>query len=378
MKVLYLTEWYPHRYDAMSGLFVHKHAAASVGAGVDVCVLYLFNEKSQRTMTTNRVGIEVVEQLTDGVREVYVYYNKGTFLSALRRGWREVQERWGTPDLCQLNVLTKNVLLPLWLRLTRHTPYIVVEHWSGYLPQNGKFAMSSVVHRSLARLAVRKASAVMPVSEVLERSMRAQGFSNKRWLRLNNVVDDIFYNVECRPHSIKSFLHVSCFDERAKNVRGLLRAVRILADKRDDFRLVLVGTGVDYADVREYAESLGFPRGMLQWKGELPLEGVAECFAEADAFVLFSNYETAGVVLAESLAAGCPIVSTPVGIAPQIITDKTGVLVPIGDESALAEALEGVMTDVREFDRKEMRRRANIYSYDSVGDCLLRVYQSVI
>ena len=41
MKILYLTEWYPHRYDPMPGLFVRKHAAASVRQGLDVCVLFL-------------------------------------------------------------------------------------------------------------------------------------------------------------------------------------------------------------------------------------------------------------------------------------------------------------------------------------------------
>lgn len=40
MKVLYLTQWYPHRYDAMAGLFVRNHAEAAVRQGVDVCVLY--------------------------------------------------------------------------------------------------------------------------------------------------------------------------------------------------------------------------------------------------------------------------------------------------------------------------------------------------
>jgi hypothetical protein len=39
MKVLFLTPWYPHRYDAMSGLFVRKHAQAVARQGVEVTVL---------------------------------------------------------------------------------------------------------------------------------------------------------------------------------------------------------------------------------------------------------------------------------------------------------------------------------------------------
>ena len=39
-KVLFLSAWYPNRYDTMAGLFVRKHAEA-VGQYADVCVLYL-------------------------------------------------------------------------------------------------------------------------------------------------------------------------------------------------------------------------------------------------------------------------------------------------------------------------------------------------
>ncbi|MEE1089862.1 MAG: hypothetical protein UH103_00395, partial [Paludibacteraceae bacterium] len=42
-KVLFLTPWYPHRYDAMSGLFVRKHAQAVARQGVEVGVLSIYN-----------------------------------------------------------------------------------------------------------------------------------------------------------------------------------------------------------------------------------------------------------------------------------------------------------------------------------------------
>ncbi len=115
---------------------------------------------------------------------------------------------------------------------------------------------------------------------------------------------------------------MSCFDEKAKNVKGLLRAAKMLSEKRQDWRLVLVGTGVDYAEVRDYAQTLEIPEELLEWTGELTPREVAEQMHKADAFVLSSRYETYGVVLAEAVAADLPIISTPVGIA-----EETGALI---------------------------------------------------
>ena len=85
MKVLYLTQWYPHREDAMAGLFVRNHAEAAVLQGVDVCVLYCHPVKAN----VSGEEMEVVEQETKGVREVYVYHTCHP-LTALLRGRDEV------------------------------------------------------------------------------------------------------------------------------------------------------------------------------------------------------------------------------------------------------------------------------------------------
>ena len=368
MKVLYLTEWYPHRYDAMSGLFVRKHAAAAVRAGVDVCVLYLYKDTSIRQT-------EQVCQQTDGIHEQYVYY-PSSYLAALRAGWQTVKQQWGTPDVCQLNVITKNALLPLWLNIRHHIPYIIVEHWSGYLPQNGRYASGSLAHRLLARLTARHASAILPVTHVLEEAMKRHGLTNRRWLRIHNVVDDFFYTTPSQPHERFTFLHVSCFDEDAKNVCGLLRAVRRAAEQRKDFRLVMVGTGVDYSLARTCADNLHFPEDMLCWTGEQTPEQVAQWFAQADALLLFSNYENAPVVISEALATGTPVVASSAGGIPEMVNDDCGQLVPAGDEQALAQAILRMQDSHSRYDDAALRARARVYSYKMVGDLLKHEYES--
>ena len=70
---------------------------------------------------------------------------------------------------------------------------------------------------------------------------------------------------------------------------------------------------------------------------------LSEFYRKADLFVYTSNYENFGQTVLEAAAHGCPIISTPTGVARDIVRDgKTGFLVPHGDSEALSERLREV------------------------------------
>lgn len=377
MKVLYLTQWYPNRYDAMAGLFVRNHAAAAARAGVDVCVLY-FQKTNALPMGAQ---IEVTDQVVNGVRELVVYYRGRTWY-AMDRGLEMLRERWGMPDLCQVNVLSKNALMAYNLWRKHRIPYVVVEHWSGYLDANGDYKENvSALKRLIYRRIARDAKAMLVVSNLLKQSMRQYGIENARTMVVRNVVDDVFYEPGKmgRPQGVYELLHVSCFDEKAKNVRGILEAAWTLRKRRQDFRLTLVGTGQDFEAVKAYADELGLTdSGVVRFLGELAPGSVHEVMCSAHALVIFSRYETAGVVFAEALASGLPIVTTPVGIAPEVVTEKTGRLVEQGDVRGLASAMEHVMTHASDYDATTLRKAAEPFRAEVVGNELRDLYASVL
>ena len=342
LKVLFLTPWYPSEKDAMSGLFVQKHVEAVRAQGVDVRVIH-----SQENLDTIRQYKALIDQ-----------------------GWK--------PDLVQLNVIQKQGLLALALWQKEHIPYIIVEHWSGYLPENGSFLQMSAWKQRIYRRITREARMILTVSERLAQAMRACGIRNARWGQIHNVVDDFFYEpsaVRHQPSDKKTLLHVSCFDERAKNVKGLLRAAKMLSEKRQDWRLVLVGTGVNYKEVRAYAETLGIPDGLLRWTGELTPRKVADEMQRADALVLSSRYETYGVVLAEAAATGLRILSTPVGIAEEV----ADLIVPqeIAQHKAgtFAEFIETILFRVESRKSKVDSER---FTSEAIGKTLKETYDSCL
>ena len=199
-------------------------------------------------------------------------------------------------------------------------------------------------------------------------------------MKINNVVDDFFFDeskLPKRSSNTKRILNITCFDEPHKNVKMLLRAAKKISEKRRDWLLVLVGTGVDYQEVREYAESLQIPDGLLEWTGELPPRKVSEEFDKADIFVLTSNYENAPVVIAESVVKGVPVISTRVGGIHEMIYEKSGILIKPNREDELIAALEKMLNHYQEYNRDIIRADGQQYSYEAVGKKLKDIYEEV-
>lgn len=350
MKVLYLSAWYPTERDAMAGLFVQKHAEAVAEQGCDVRVLY-----------SEKTGFAWAQ-------DIY-------------KQWRQLQTEWGRPDIVQMNVLDKNGLLALWLKWKYRIPYIIVEHWSGYLPIN--FSFRGGWHGWIMRKIAERASCILPVSQMLEEAMKQCGIKNENWMRIHNVVDDFFYHpispITITPKESKfRFLHVSCFDEKAKNVQGLLRAFKRVANQRQDFELILVGTGVDHAQAVAYARQLQFPCNMLTFTGEQTPHEVAQWMQQSDCFVLFSNYENAPVVLSECLAIGLPIITSNAGGIPEMVNAECGVLIPSRNEDALAYAILQMLNGEVTYHQDAILVQGKKYTFQSVGAQLSKLYRRII
>ncbi|MEP1030801.1 MAG: glycosyltransferase, partial [Alphaproteobacteria bacterium] len=101
--------------------------------------------------------------------------------------------------------------------------------------------------------------------------------------------------------------------------------------------------------------------------------------AAADAVVLPSFVETFGVVVIEALSQGAPVVATICGGPEGILTPDSGILVPPGDDPAMARALRDMHGRAASFDRAKLRRDClETYGHKAVVRQLESIYARVL
>ena len=104
-------------------------------------------------------------------------------------------------------------------------------------------------------------------------------------------------------------------------------------------RLVVVGDGALRKSLAELASTLGVADRVV-FTGLLSAAQVRQGMRHANAFVLNSTYEGLPHVVLEAMAAGLPVIATNAGGTGEVVENEvTGLLIPIGDEAALAGAI---------------------------------------
>jgi glycosyltransferase involved in cell wall biosynthesis len=131
--------------------------------------------------------------------------------------------------------------------------------------------------------------------------------------------------------------------------KGHTLLVEALARIRDlDWSLTCVGSLVrdppTARSVRRRILAAGLAR-RITLTGEWPQQKVAQAYREADAFVLPSFHEGYGMVYAEAMVHGLPVIATTAGAIPETVPRQAGLLVPPGDPLALARALRRVIAE---------------------------------
>ncbi|MCU0286159.1 MAG: glycosyltransferase [Acidobacteria bacterium] len=375
--------WYPNRTDSLSGIFIKKHAEA-VSRFCEVSVLYitpdpgLINKKYdlqytvENNLPTLRFYYKPSSPRLPGVSKIIELIK---YVIAAYRGLRFLKETNKTPDVIHVNVNPPAGLILLLFTYLKKIPYIFTEHWSGYLPANGNY--KGFFRKWLTHLLVKKAGAVTTVSENLKNAMHGHGLEGTYYV-VPNVVDTDLFQPSHKKDELrkkKRILHVSGLVP-VKNIPGMLQVVKRLTDKRKDFELYIVGDSEYHKELEQLASELGILNRDVFFQGGKNTAEVAAYMKEADFLLLFSHYENSPCVIGEAMASGLPVIAPHVGGIPELVNERTGILVKPGDEEGLLVALERMLDNYNDYNREYLRAEAvRRFSYEAVGQKFYDIYQ---
>jgi glycosyltransferase involved in cell wall biosynthesis len=163
-----------------------------------------------------------------------------------------------------------------------------------------------------------------------------------------------------------------------KNHALMIRSFARIAASADA-RLVIAGDGPLRSDLERLGRELGVADRVVfvGW-----LSNPFPLLKEAGAFCLSSKYEGFGYALIEAMACGCPVIATDAPYGPEEILEggAYGLLVPNGDEQALAAGMLRILSDpaLNADLRRRGQERAAQYDVSRVGETYAKVLQEAV
>lgn len=196
---------------------------------------------------------------------------------------------------------------------------------------------------------------------------------------LPNIVDEYFFSLETQNISISetdsfTFLNIATMNEN-KNQSLLIKAFANKF-KNSNCLLRLGGSGPDKNKLVNLVKSLNI-ESQVKFLGKLSQKEVKKEMLNANCFLLSSNYETFGVVLIEALACRTPVISTKCGGPEDIVNEKNGILVEIGNIKEFANAMFLIYKNINSFDlnfiSNDVKKK---FGPDSFLENVLRFYRN--
>ncbi|MGB7161388.1 MAG: glycosyltransferase family 4 protein [Tepidisphaeraceae bacterium] len=155
--------------------------------------------------------------------------------------------------------------------------------------------------------------------------------------------------------------------------------------KSGAMKIDIVGDGPQLPQLRERVAALGLPSNGVNFAGWVKHEGIQDRLIEADLLTFPSIREFGGGVALEAMAAGVVPVVTDYGGLGELVTDRTGFLIPIGTRDQIISRLRQILTELAAnpaaIDAKSepaWRRAHEQFTWDAKAAQVLRIYDWIM
>lgn len=349
MRIFLIARGYPSQKDPQWGCFEKDQAEALRKAGHEVVVLSVdtrFRWYYRPLGITHRVinGIHIYDYfLIPGAitgllgKRVNMRVKNMQF----RRLFKHVSCIHGLPDVLYAQFLVViNLALPIHLQY--NIPLVGVEHWS----EMGKEIVKPEVIE-LAKKTYPHVNQLITVSESLKNNI-------KKWVGtdavvVHNVIGKEFtFQPNADPHpltfvTIGSLIHRKGFDLL---IEALHRVNRQLPE---GWQCNIIGGGEKQAELQQQIDQAQLQEH-IHLVGQKNKQEIVQLLQQSDVFVLPSRGENFSVAVLEALACGLPVIASICGGIRECIEEHNGLLFPVDDTEALANAILHMATHLSNYD----------------------------
>jgi len=362
MHILILPSWYRTPEIPNSGIFFFEQAVALASHGHQVSLVY-YENRSIKKISLSKLSqnhFQIVEELNKGVLE---FSMKGWNPLAQTKIGRYLWEillyktvlkyiaKHGKPDLIHVHSIFWSGNIARKIKQKKNIPYFVTEHSSFW---NSPFIFK---YRKYSKHILEEANRVFAVSYHLSKRMTSVVNSLKIEIVPNFLDVDFYSSFEGKTMSTDKFVFFSLGNLiTGKGFDILLRAFSREFKAKKDIELRIGGIGILELDLKKMACDLGIESQVI-FLGLLNKEAVRNEMVNSDAFILLSRGETFGMVYAEAMACGKPVIATRCGGPEDFVTPECGYLV--NDENEAVFAMAELIQNRNKFDSNKIKKYAN-------------------
>lgn len=394
MNIFYIPSWYPEKENPNAGIFFKEQvfALAEAYPGINFTVSIYSSKNYSLVMKKpvesfckilkfagakgyiNKVKNNLTEIYTPGIlytKKLKRYDNK--IVKINEKNFLKGQELYGKFDLIHCHVSFPAGYTGMMLSKKYNVPYIITEHM-GPFPFDEYIVNNKLSYRIFEPIT--NAKKVIAVSNALADSI--EKFSFKRPGVIPNLVDGDVFNIKPAPLNDKfTFFTLSSISEK-KGVKVLIQSIKNVIEKDKNIRFRIGGAGEMLEQYKELSakENLG---EYITWLGALTREESVREFQKCDSFILPSFHESFGLVLAEALACGKPVISTKCGGPEDIINNENGILVNIGNAEELSDAILNIKNNIKKYNPENIRKNfSERFSKEIVTEQIVNIYKECL
>ncbi len=376
-NILHLPRWYPNISDPQNGVFVEKQ----IKLLTDRFNNYVLFVKSENI----NEPYQIEESEKEGLTVITVYFKKKGnpllnlfgYFSGFKKGLRRVLEKIERPDMIHVHILLRTGLLGWYYARKFGVPYIVSEHWSGYI--TGAFEKKNILYRKLMLFVLNNASKVMVVSRSLKTELVQKGIPEDKIEIIPNVVES--RNEPSERNDGEGKIVMLSVADLVDDIKKISEVIEVLPELelRHDLEYQIIGDGPDREKLEKLAEDKGLLNTSVFFHGRKTNEEVLKEIHDCSFLVMNSVVETFSVVTAEALMAGKPVVVTRCGGPEYFVNKSNGILVKPGNRAELREALDKMTATFREYDPERLKQSVDSkFSKTKIALQLTKVYDKIL
>jgi glycosyltransferase involved in cell wall biosynthesis len=239
--------------------------------------------------------------------------------------------------------------MKLWLRsYFKDIPYII---WSGAI--NRKDSPDFFLRRMQRKILIKRASGFIAYGTKAKEYLVSQGANPDKVEIGINTVDTQYFKSETEQYKDnpasgdgkKHLLYVGDLSSR-KNVKRILKILKILSNIRSDIVLDIVGDGEDHVRLEKYVRDNNLTK-FIVFHGFKQKSDIPKFMAKADCFLFQTDFDIWGLVLVEAMASGVPCISSiHAGATIDLIKDgETGFAMDFSETEKVADKIQWIFNN---------------------------------